>query len=869
MILTDNPAEPLHIRVGIRGSLNESFVHVLYFAHIVAAYFLNGATSLYQSTLDSALGIAQLGYGRPSRSSFNQSGGLRYRLLVVATLASKEFSSLFSLPEVYFALETYGNKRNTYLDVASGQFMSGVDDTISRLKNSVVWNLSIYAKKLPDILPVCGLVVYLGMGLTTKAENISAKKDMYCNFGQNAPWGVLTSGKEYFTQVSTRVTKVDGDLLKFKAGFAKAIHMKYRHKFQSYRLFGLPASQHGAISISQQGRSQTYSVMPRILSQKVPLLEPKWTQLFDGTMILQNVNFSEDVKQFAEAVGKGFTSDIPHVGRFERTLKAVWTADTADQNWNLNSWVGDTLNQMCSSTDSGSVNLNVYHLEEYLAVIQLMFNALFYRLEEINKLLVDTESAADVTEQIWQQEQIVAILNGSCSGRDIAAVFLQQASYLAGRYILPPLDPRATTKRWEGFGGNKWFLYFLHLLKLDTSGLLKGLIRTKAPLTLLCSVGGQVCTKCSYAVTAQGTSSSSNITTECPYCKHEPYSFVSCTSERYRSFLTAFYNDKLTPMQKKIADKIESMSAYNFAILGPAGSGKSLVAKYIIATYYVRYGVGSVLIAGPTNVVANNMMGRTFHSIFKLGCESFCRADVVAKCLDALPPFLYAGVQLLVLDEALLMEKGFLHFIDVFFKHLRGKGSSGNYFAGLRVLLLGDVLQLPSVTQSSYAVPSFFAEEEFYKGKFAVAYMNESLRFKNKMHAEKLLQLRSGDDSTAVLEYFNLECGSNSSPLIRKLLIEWSKEYIKEKADERNPEQLRKNQTQQKYLDKTVFEELAAHDADELLAKWFHVYVSTTAEKDHLKQLLLQVRVLCKEINEAMLYNRKITDFLKNKLNGT
>ena len=130
------------------------------------------------------------------------------------------------------------------------------------------------------------------------------------------------------------------------------------------------------------------------------------------------------------------------------------------------------------------VTLRVYRVNEYSKVIQLMYDALFYRLEELKHLMGITDSAADVIEQIWQQQQIISLLNSSCSGRNNPASFMSQSSYLAGRYILPPLDPKATIKRWECCDKG-WFLFFLSLLKLDHSGNLSGLIRTKAPLNLL------------------------------------------------------------------------------------------------------------------------------------------------------------------------------------------------------------------------------------------------------------------------------------------------------------------------------------------------------------------------------------------------
>ncbi|HNX68882.1 MAG TPA: DEAD/DEAH box helicase [Candidatus Omnitrophota bacterium] len=162
-------------------------------------------------------------------------------------------------------------------------------------------------------------------------------------------------------------------------------------------------------------------------------------------------------------------------------------------------------------------------------------------------------------------------------------------------------------------------------------------------------------------------------------------------------------------------DAIENTDK-NLYITGEAGTGKTTLLKYFRQNTRTNF-----IVLAPTGIAAINSHGQTIHSFFKFP-PKLIQKNHVRKVYTARQ--IFESLDLLIVDEASMMRADLMDGID---HALRvNKGRPRKPFGGVRVVLFGDLFQLPPIVDrdiapiysSLYETPYFFSANVFKKVKF-------------------------------------------------------------------------------------------------------------------------------------------------------
>lgn len=242
----------------------------------------------------------------------------------------------------------------------------------------------------------------------------------------------------------------------------------------------------------------------------------------------------------------------------------------------------------------------------------------------------------------------------------------------------------------------------------------------------------------------------------------------------------------------------------NCFLTGGAGSGKSFLLKVFYPLFIKLYGFCGVALTGPTNIAAANIFGITLHKFLGLTVgginETLLRNWNAHNRKEFLKQYLVylnnmkpsvtqnaSSCQVLIIDEAGMIDWFTFNLLDEFLRMVRG---SSLPFGGVRIILIGDVLQLePVVKNSSKGYEK--ANLVFYQHKlfesFFVAYLRTNLRQKNDSEfIDALNQVRIGDGSAA--DYLNDSIFSrNSTSKSTLMLARKKKDHFNQNDDIKMP----------------------------------------------------------------------------------
>lgn len=147
-------------------------------------------------------------------------------------------------------------------------------------------------------------------------------------------------------------------------------------------------------------------------------------------------------------------------------------------------------------------------------------------------------------------------------------------------------------------------------------------------------------------------------------------------------------------------------------VTGRAGTGKSTLLRH-----FRNQGKLRCVILAPTGVAALNVEGETIHRFFRFGPDVTVR-DAKKKGAAAADDQLYQAVDVIVVDEISMVRADLFDAMDAF---LRAARRTQSPFGGVRVVVIGDLFQLPPVLGSEeaadyarlYATPFFFGSTAF------------------------------------------------------------------------------------------------------------------------------------------------------------
>jgi hypothetical protein len=228
-------------------------------------------------------------------------------------------------------------------------------------------------------------------------------------------------------------------------------------------------------------------------------------------------------------------------------------------------------------------------------------------------------------------------------------------------------------------------------------------------------------------------------------------------------------------------------------VSGVAGSGKSFTVSLAIKEIFYRHGAGYAEVLSTTKSAANNVSGQTISSFLKLGnlFSLWCRCishfyfpilflgkrglDDVKESSITNQDILEFRAQHPHLRELYIDECGLLNCLafDNLDKILRKYCDGNRPFGGLRIVLIGDVMQLPPI-KSRFAGNGdnrlfFFQSDRFCRdpsAPFFVFYLDEVQRQKDKDLIDLLNRIRIGEHTQADLDRINSTCGKRISKTI-------------------------------------------------------------------------------------------------------
>ena len=215
----------------------------------------------------------------------------------------------------------------------------------------------------------------------------------------------------------------------------------------------------------------------------------------------------------------------------------------------------------------------------------------------------------------------------------------------------------------------------------------------------------------------------------------------------------------LSKEQKRIFNELEK-SNENYYITGKAGTGKSLLLKYMVEETEKK-----VIVLAPTGVAAINVEGQTIHSFFGIGPsvqdpKDHLEIEVTYKTKEILK-----RVDAIIIDEISMVSVDLMETINIKCQKVRGNNLP---FGGIQIICFGDLYQLPPVVSDKeihrylddiYGGIFFFNAPVFKKSKLHLRELEKNFRQKEKSFQELLNKIRIGDNSKEVLDKLNSRLG--------------------------------------------------------------------------------------------------------------
>lgn len=196
-------------------------------------------------------------------------------------------------------------------------------------------------------------------------------------------------------------------------------------------------------------------------------------------------------------------------------------------------------------------------------------------------------------------------------------------------------------------------------------------------------------------------------------------------------------------------------------VTGQAGTGKSTFISYL------QQKIENLVVVAPTAVAALNVQGVTIHSFFGFPASHITPEEFHdVHSIKIYPPKrrLIRMMEVLVVDEVSMLLPNILDSMDKVLQYVR---KNNRPFGGVKVVLIGDLLQLPPVIASTqeadyfshrYFAPYFFAADIFQKVSLKSFCLTKVFRQVDEEFIKILGAIRTNQNYREALCILNNQC---------------------------------------------------------------------------------------------------------------
>jgi ATP-dependent exoDNAse (exonuclease V) alpha subunit len=224
---------------------------------------------------------------------------------------------------------------------------------------------------------------------------------------------------------------------------------------------------------------------------------------------------------------------------------------------------------------------------------------------------------------------------------------------------------------------------------------------------------------------------------------------------------------KPIPEYQHILDKLNQGTQAIF-ITGKAGTGKSVLIEQLVKA------LPNCLVTATTAMAATNIRGTTLHSLFGLKPNDIDPTKEFNRRKDKHQQL--RAMEVLIIDEVSMLTPNIVDIIDNILQRSR---NSTQPFGGLKVIFVGDLLQLPPIIgneikeffYSIYNLPYFFVAEVFHKLPLYSIELTKVWRQQDGNFIELLNSIRTKNQNIfSAVKFINNECYKAKKPLISEQL---------------------------------------------------------------------------------------------------
>lgn len=212
-------------------------------------------------------------------------------------------------------------------------------------------------------------------------------------------------------------------------------------------------------------------------------------------------------------------------------------------------------------------------------------------------------------------------------------------------------------------------------------------------------------------------------------------------------------DEPLSDEQQTIFDLIVRSDESVF-FTGPAGTGKTMLLKRIIAALSQKHPAHAIAITASTGLAAFNISGTTLHRFAGIGLGQAPTQKLITDIMDNyFAKKRWQAVEVLVIDEISMIDSTLFDKLDLIAQAVRRVYLP---FGGIQLVLSGDFFQLPPVSKGGDdASPRFCFEAEAWKHAIQhTMSLTQNHRQKDKKFTMMLNEIREGHASRATINTF-------------------------------------------------------------------------------------------------------------------